>query len=49
MGEAALEFVQRFDLQVVLRAFEKELCALVAVQPQADPERAAAIPCAKLD
>jgi hypothetical protein len=49
MGEAALDFVQRFDLQVVLRNFEKELRELAVGQAQGDAAAAVVVPCAKLD
>jgi hypothetical protein len=48
MGEAALDFVRRFDLQVVLRDFEKELRTL-ADEAQGSSGRVAVVSCAKLE
>jgi hypothetical protein len=49
MGQAALDFVQRFDLRVVLSEFEKELRALAERVPERVSSPVAAVPCAKLD
>jgi hypothetical protein len=49
MGQAALNFVQRFDLRLVLGEFEKELRALADSLPERANGQVTAIPCAKLD
>lgn len=47
MGQAALDFVQRFDLQAVLGEFERELRLLAGEVPRIPAVRV--VPCAKLD
>lgn len=48
MGQAALDFVQRFDLQMVLGEFEKELRGLAGEGPRGDLAREPSHSCGKL-
>lgn len=49
MGQAALDFVQRFDLRTVLSEFERELVALVGPASADGEVRAQVIPFVKRD
>lgn len=49
MGQAALDFVRRFDLKIVLGDFERELRELAAGEHRAEAPRVRVMPCAKME